>query len=227
MASADLTNLPLLRKVANKGLPVILSTGASHLWEIASAVEILEEAGAPEIILLHCILNYPTLLANANLSMISSLQATFPSMEVGYSDHTKADDSLSALEVAFSLGAIVLEKHFTDNPDEGGNDHYHAMTQAQLSSFLVKCGTRLELLGTASIKKPLISEESARANARRSIHAAIDIERGDSFSSDNLICKRPGGGIDPLHWDSIIGKTSGRKITSDEKVSMLDLGGDF
>lgn len=227
VASADLTNLPLLRKVASKGLPVILSTGASHLWEIASAVEILEQAGAPEVVLLHCILNYPTLFTNANLSMIESLQVAFPSMEVGYSDHTKADESLSALEVAFSLGATVLEKHFTDNPDEGGNDHYHAMTQVQLSLFLERCETRLKLLGTASTKKPLLSEEVARANARRSIHAAVEIKKGELFSPDNLICKRPGGGIDPLHWDLLIGKVSGRKIMSDEKVSMLDLVGDL
>ena len=113
VASADLTNTPFLKKIAAKQKPVVLSTGASTLPEIDEAVQCLEQYGCPSIILLHCILNYPTPIENAHINMIKGLGCAFPNYFIGYSDHTLPDESMTPLLAAWLLGAVVLEKHFT------------------------------------------------------------------------------------------------------------------
>lgn len=204
IASADLTNVPFLRKIANKRKPVVLSTGASTLGEIDSAVNVLEMAGCDEIVLLHCILNYPTPDASAHLKMIKGLGRAFPRHLIGYSDHTLPDDSMTPLLTAHLLGAIVLEKHFTHDKTLEGNDHYHAMDETDLTRFVYLAKKTHKLLGPSDHKAPISSEDLSRKNARRSIVLAHDLKAGHKLSAEDLTYKRPAHGISPIHWDQVL-----------------------
>lgn len=217
VASADITNVPLLRRVARAGKPVLLSTGASTLAEIEFAVDLLRLQGVIDIVLLHCVLNYPTAVDNAQLGMIRVLRRVFPGCVVGYSDHVVPDDTISALEVATLLGACVLEKHFTHDKTRPGNDHYHAMNRDDLRRF-VERATLFRRLASGE-RKDLDKESAARLHARRSIVAARDIKAGETFSEDNLIAKRPAHGISPIHWDAIIGRRARGDIADDTLLS--------
>lgn len=221
IASADITNIPLLRKVACTGKPVILSTGAASLPEIEYAVEQLKTHGCRDLALLHCVLNYPTPAHHAQLGMISILQRVFPECLIGYSDHVVPDKTISSLEAAMLLGAVILEKHFTHDKLLPGNDHYHAMDHADLASFMSKAETYRMLIGGQG--KDLGHEQAARLHARRSIVARIKISKGELLSNDNLIVKRPGHGISPIHWDQIIGCRAAADVEEDELLAWADI----
>ena len=153
VASADLTNTPLLRHVASKNKPVVLSVGASTLAEVDAAISTLEQAGCPDVVLLHCILNYPTPNDRAHLRMINGLKRTYPEKLIGYSDHTLPDESMTPLVSAWLL-AVVLEKHFTHDKTLPGNDHYHAMDVHDLKRFCEMANRVGELLGISDHKVP-------------------------------------------------------------------------
>jgi sialic acid synthase SpsE len=223
IASADLTNTPFLRKVAGKGKPVVLSTGASTLAEIDAAVETLTRSGGQEIALLHCILNYPTSSENAHLRMIVGLQRAFPDRLVGYSDHTVPDDAMTSLVTAHLLGAAVIEKHFTHDKTLPGNDHYHAMDVHDLARFVELIERIHTRLGPSEHKAPLASEAIARFNARRSIVLARDVGAGHRLRATDLICKRPGTGVSPLNWDEVIGRRVTRALRADDVLKWDDL----
>jgi N-acetylneuraminate synthase len=223
IASADLTNIPFLRKVARKGKPVILSTGASTLGEIDIAVRALTQAGCKDLALLHCILNYPTENANAHLSMIKGLKRAYPNNIVGYSDHTLPDDAMTSLVTAYLLGAIILEKHFTHDKTLPGNDHYHAMNQQDLTRFVGLVNTIDTLLGPADHKEPISTEAISRKNARRSIVLARDVIAGHQLSAEDLTYKRPGTGVSPLYWDEVVGMRTLIALPSDHVLQWQDL----
>lgn len=214
IASADITNIPLLRKVARTGKPIIISTGASSLPEIQMAVDELSRFGAQEIALLHCILNYPTPVERAQLGMIQTLQRVFPCCVIGYSDHVVPDETISAFECAMMLGSCILEKHFTHDKSLPGNDHYHAMDREDLRNFIVKLKKYQIMVGEGKGKN-LGIESSARKYARRSIVAACHIKRGDKLTEKNLIVKRPASGVSPVHWDHVLGSTVLEDIEAD------------
>lgn len=223
IASADLTNIPFLRKVAQKGKPVVLSTGASTLGEIDIAVETLAQAGCIDLALLHCILNYPTDNANAHLRMITGLQRAYPNHIVGYSDHTLPDESMTPLITAHLLGAMILEKHFTHDKTLPGNDHYHAMGVADLARFVEMAKRVHALLGESDHKEPIETEVISRKNARRSIVLLNDVPAGHVISAVDITYKRPGSGISPLHWDEVIGMQTSRALESDHVLQWCDL----
>lgn len=217
VASADITNVPLIRKCAATGKPLIISTGAATLPEIEFALTTAKEAGAKEISLLHCVLNYPTPEENAQLGMISTLKRIFPDNVIGYSDHVAPDETISALEVAMLLGASVLEKHFTHDKSLPGNDHYHAMDKDDLRAFINKAEKyRIMISGDS---KDLAKEQAARTHARRSIVACGDIPKGKVITENDLIAKRPAHGVSPVHWDDVVGKTSIQDINDDDLIS--------
>lgn len=219
IASADITNLPLIRKCAKTKKPLVMSTGASNFEEIEFAINEAQKAGATQIALLHCVLNYPTKEENASLGLIKELQSRFPEFVIGYSDHVVPDDSLSALLLAVQYGAQILEKHFTHDKTLPGNDHYHSMDVHDLAHFTNKLKI-YELMSKAEMSKnSLANEESARVNARRSIVADVDIKAGDVLSEDNLICKRPASGISPVYWDDVIGAVALKDIGEDEALT--------
>lgn len=207
IASADLTNIPLLREVAATGSPVIMSVGASTFDEIDRSVDVLKTSGAAEICLLHCVLKYPTPSEDANLRVISSLTARYgDTATIGYSDHVapEADGSVPALLLASALGARVLEKHFTDDRTAPGNDHYHAFDEKGLLHFTQALKKQRELAGSDA--PDIDSQRSAIANARRRIFLALDLHAGEVIAPEALIPLRADDGIEIAEWDSVVGR---------------------
>ena len=223
IASADITNPPLLKKVAETRKPVILSTGASNIGEIDAALAILRSAGASEICLMHCILNYPTRNENAHLGMLIDLRNRYPELLLGYSDHTLPNEQMMSLVSAHLLGAVVLEKHFTLDKTLPGNDHYHAMDEKDLARFQVNVKKVHELLGPTQLKAPIATEEISRLNARRSIVLTRNLKSGHKITQEDLVAKRPGTGISPMSWDDVIGKSVIRDLPEDHILTWDDL----
>jgi len=222
IASADITNIPLLRHIAGKSKPVIISTGASTLEEIELAMFELSKHGAKEIILLHCILNYPTQFSNANLNMINSLQASFPEIHVGISDHTLADKEMLSMTTAYTMGARVIEKHFTDDKTIKGGDHLHSMDKEDLLTLKKNISFVNSLFGS-NIKKPLESEGKSRKNARRSIVISNNVKKGAKLAEIDLTYKRPASGISTLYWDDVIGRVTNKDLDFDHILQWNDL----
>ncbi len=223
IASADITNIPFLRSIATKEKPIILSTGASTLSEIDKAISTIQDiSDVISIALLHCILNYPTPNKNANLEMISSLKTNYPNHIIGYSDHTIPDLNMTPLMVAYLKGAVIIEKHFTDNKNLPGNDHYHAMDVNDLKLFKQKLNYLEELIGFETTKKPIKEENISRDNARRSIVAKFNLNKGEELTKDNIIYKRPGTGISPIYWDEVLGKKTNKDIKEDMLLKWTD-----
>ncbi|HVF39484.1 MAG TPA: N-acetylneuraminate synthase family protein [Gemmatimonadaceae bacterium] len=223
IASADLTNTPLLRQVARHDKPVVLSTGASTTEEISDAVRTLRNAGCSELSLLHCVLNYPTADENANLGMITALSRQYPELVIGYSDHTVPDEGMTVLCSAWLMGARILEKHFTHDKSLPGNDHYHAMDAQDLARFR-RYSERLRLLvGDSSSKHAIETEEISRLNARRSIVIDAPVASGDTITESMLTYKRPGTGVSPVHWDEVIGRRAARDLDRDHVLQWADL----
>ena len=212
ISSSDMNNKPFIDYLCGFGKPIILSTGASYMWEVEQSVSWIDAHGNP-VALLHCILNYPTDDANANLSMIQGLSRKFSDRIVGYSDHTLPKD-MKTLEVATLLGARIIEKHFTHDKTLPGNDHYHAMDKNDLKNFHQRMAALFELLGS-NCRKPLPSEEISRSNARRSLVAARQIPKGKVIDAGDLTWKRPGQGIDPREYDRVIGLKAVKQIDED------------
>jgi N-acetylneuraminate synthase len=223
IASADITNPPLLKKVAATGKPIILSTGASNIGEIDSALAILRAAGAKQICLMHCILNYPTRDQNAHLGMLTGLHNRYPDLLLGYSDHTLPSEEMTSLIAAHLLGAVVLEKHFTLDKTLPGKDHYHAMDESDLARFQVKVKKVHELLGPTRDKAPIATEEISRLNARRSIVLTRDLKSGHQIVDSDLVAKRPGTGVSPISWDEVIGQKLIRDLPEDHILTWDDL----
>lgn len=223
IASADITNIPFLRKVAGKKKPVLLSTGASTLGEIDIAVDTLTRAGCGQIALLHCILNYPTTNANAHLGMIEGLKRAYPEHIIGYSDHTLPDEAMTSVVTAHLLGAVILEKHFSHDKTLPGNDHYHAMDVVDLKRFVELAQRVHSLMGDTQHKKPLDTEGSARENARRSIVISKDLTVGHLLSEKDLTYKRPAKGISPLFWDEVLGRKILKDLEADHVLNWSDL----
>lgn len=216
IASADITNHPLLRHIARKGKPILLSTGASTIGEIDEAVHVIEgEVQDPEICLLHCILQYPTDPENANLGMIGHLNRVFPEYTTGYSDHVPPDDGMVTLLNSVVNGAEIIEKHFTLDKSLEGNDHYHAMNASDIRMFRKNINNLITTTGR-SRKEPISVETDSRKYARRSIVATTDIDQGEEITREKLAVKRPGTGISPTQLDVVVGREAQKRISTDD-----------
>jgi N-acetylneuraminate synthase len=190
IASADITNFGLIKHIASKNKPIILSTGAASFIEIRAAVEVIKQESEQEICLMHCVLNYPTEYENANLNRISNLAREFSQITIGYSDHTRPEISKLAIQTAYTLGARVFEKHFTLNKLLQGNDHYH--------SFNVQdCRTQIDGLRTLESMSKYLEEgfieiqSAARQFARRGLYASRPLMKGHIVTESDLIALRP------------------------------------
>jgi sialic acid synthase SpsE len=224
VASADLTNIPLIRKGAQTGKPLLISVGASSHQEIQRAIREALDHGSERVSIMHCVLNYPTPKPNAQLGQIAVLQREFGDhVAIGYSDHVApdADGSLPALEAASLYGARVIEKHFTDDRTQQGNDHYHSMDQASLARFVEQLASYRELHGTGSLN--LESQSAAIQNARRRIIANRDILVGDVLQEADLIALRSNVGIEISHWDDVVGARAKHPVAKDAPISFGDL----
>ena len=221
ISSSDITNFPLLNKISKTRKPVIISTGASNLNEIKSAIKILKK-GTNKIIIMHCILNYPTSDKNANLNMILSLKNKFPNYLIGYSDHTLPNADMLNLTTAYLLGAKVMEKHFTFNKKIQGNDHYHSMDMKDLISFSNKLKKIRIILGKKREKNFIKSEIKSRKFARRSIVIARDIKKNAIIKEKDLITLRPNIGIPANSWNKVLGKRAKKDLKANKTISWRD-----
>ena len=215
VGSGDLTNVVLLRQLAKYGKPLILSTGMADLFEIGQAIDVVEKAGLPRsmITLLHANTDYPTPYTDVNLLAMQTLASEF-GVTVGYSDHT---DGIEVPVAAVALGARVIEKHFTLGRTMEGPDHKASLEPAELHA-MVKSIRNIELALGSSKKEPSPGEKRNMAAARKSIVAAVPINKGELFTEHNLTVKRPGTGICPLRWDEIIGTFATRNYRTDELI---------
>ena len=219
VGSADITSLPLLRHIASKGKPVILSTGASTAGEIESALEVIRAEGNEDIVLLHCILSYPTEYKDANLRMMVWLQRLFADLSVGLSDHTLADPAMTVPLAAAAMGAPVIEKHFTLDKSLPGNDHYLSMDADDLVRFVTSLNILQQAQGIEGPRQVLAVEETPRAMARRSLVSRVEIPKDSVIARDMLTYKRPGTGISPADLELIVGRRARVDIPEDKTLT--------
>jgi len=214
--SGEITNLPYLRKIAAFSKPTILSTGMSNLGEIEAALEILINGGLKRhnITILHCTTQYPTSYEDVNLNAMVSLSKTF-NLPVGYSDHTLGIEIPIA---AVSLGANIIEKHLTLDKNLSGPDHKASLEPKEFSLMVNSIRNIEKSLGDG-VKRATSSESLNIPIARRSIVASKFIKKGDYLTEENITVKRPGTGISPMHWDSIINKRSKRAYDIDDLIT--------
>jgi N-acetylneuraminate synthase len=200
--SGEITNLPYLEHIARKGLPVILSTGMSTIGEVATAIEAIEKAGDPGVVLLHCVSNYPTDPKTVNLRAMATMSSAF-TRPVGFSDHTMG------LEIAFAavaLGACLVEKHLTLDRTMPGPDHQASLEPGEMAA-LVRGIRHIEVALGDGRKQPSASEANTAAVARKSLVAACDIAAGATLTAQMLAIMRPGTGLPPALRPAIVGRT--------------------
>lgn len=213
--SGEITNLPYLRKIASKGGRVILSTGMSTINEVEAAVAILVEQGISrrEIYLLHCTTQYPTPYADVNLRAMNALRE-LGCQGVGYSDHTQG---IAVPVAAVALGAEIIEKHFTLDKSLPGPDHKASLDVAELTAMVQAVRATEQALGDG-VKRVAEAEKANISVARKSIVAARDIAAGELFTDENLTTKRPGTGLSPMLWDTVINTPSPKDYKKDEAI---------
>ncbi len=214
ISSSDLSNLPFIEYQAKKNKPILLSVGASNLDEIEMAIDTIRSVNDKEIVLMHCVLEYPTPLSDTNLLKILSLKRQFPELVIGYSDHTKPTENCDVIKTAYNLGALCIEKHFTLDKTLKGNDHYHAMDPEDAKRILASI-EEMDLIRGCGEIKCLDTELIARQNARRSIVSATDIPKGSVITEEMLTYKRPGTGISPVKMHELLGRVTLVDIAED------------
>lgn len=214
ISSSDLSNLPFIRHIAGKGKPVYMSVGASYLSEVDEAVRILKEAKCQDIVLLHCVLSYPTDPKNANLRVIETLKNIYPDVRIGFSDHVAPDNNMITLSTAYILGAEVIEKHFTLDKSLQGNDHYHSGDPEDFKKAIANFRWIDKILGSSE-KTVLDCEIVPRREARRSLVLTKEIKAGEVFKKEDLMPKRPGTGIPPKYADIIVGRVAKMDLKED------------
>ncbi|WP_290146451.1 N-acetylneuraminate synthase [Paramuribaculum intestinale] len=215
--SGEITNLPYLRKIASMGQPVVMSTGMSRLGEVDDAVGVLLDGGLTldMITLLHCNTEYPTPYTDVNLRAMLALRDAI-GCRVGYSDHTLG---IEVPVAAVAMGAEVIEKHFTLDNTLPGPDHVASLEPAELKAMVSAIRHTEAALGSGR-KDVSPSERKNIAIARKSIIAARPISKGERFSHDNLTVKRPGNGISPMLWDTVVGLEAPRDFEPDELIEL-------
>lgn len=218
IGSTEITNLEYLKYIAEKKLPIILSTGMSTLGEVEEALNSIYEVGNKEVTLLHATTDYPTVEQEVNLKAMDTMRKAF-NIEVGYSDHTLGNEAAIA---AVALGAKVIEKHFTLDKNMEGPDHKASMDPKELIAYVDSIRKTEKLLGDG-IKKPTEREKIIMKDVRRSIVASEDLKKGTVLTRENLEFKRPGNGLKPGNINLILGKKVNRDIKSDELINIEDL----
>ena len=208
IASFENTDLPLIRRVAATGKPIIMSTGMATAGEIDEAVRAAREAGCRDLVLLKCTSTYPATAANTNISTIPHLRSLF-GCEVGLSDHTMG---CGVSVAATALGATVIEKHFTLRRADGGVDSSFSMEPHELRQLREETERAWQAVGQISYG-PTAAEMKSLA-FRRSLYIAQDMKADDVITSENLRCVRPGFGLPPKHLDSLLGQRIGCDVVA-------------
>ncbi|WP_400191291.1 pseudaminic acid synthase [Hymenobacter sp. B81] len=218
IASFENTDWPLLRRVAATGKPVIMSTGASRLAEVAEAVDVLRAAGCRQLVLLKCTSTYPATPQNTNLRTIPHLQQLYPDCLVGLSDHTMG---VGASVAAVALGACVVEKHVTLRRADGGVDSAFSLEPEEVAQLVTETERAWQALG--SIQYGVQRAEENSRLYKRSLYVARDIAAGEPFSRENLRVVRPGDGLPPRYFDQVLGKPARAALRAGTPLSWENL----
>jgi N,N'-diacetyllegionaminate synthase len=217
IASCDLTNYPLLTYIANKHLPILLSTGAANIAEIREAIGSIRSVTEAPILIMHCTLCYPTEIKDANLLAVNNIRDNFPDTLIGLSDHTLG---ILVPTTSVALGVRAIEKHFTfDKTLPKSADHWLSLDESELTE-LVQNVRNVEKAMGSGVKELLEVEKLAWANARRSIVAGVDIAKGKRVAQEDFLIKRPGTGMNSRDIGIIIGKRAVEDIKADTLVKM-------
>lgn len=226
IGSGDLNAFPIIKKICNTQKPILISTGLSDFNEVKKSIEyiykcddIYKKKGMLGV--LQCTSMYPIPNEDANLNVITTLKNNFPDTIVGYSDHT---EGLDAIEIAVSLGAKIIEVHFTD--DRKGKifrDHKVSLTSLEIKNFIKRSSEITKLLGSHD-KKPTNSEVISDhiTTFRRGLYPRFDFEKNHIFSENDFICLRPCMGISASEYQSLIGKKNRRKLKQLEVLDKSD-----
>lgn len=216
IASTDTTNLPFLKYVAEKGKPVILSTGMSTLGEVEQAVEVIRSTGqADNLVLLHCTSEYPAKIEEANLKAIITLQQAF-NCPVGFSDHTQG---IGASPWAVAIGACVVEKHFTLDHNMIGPDHRASLEPDELTALVREIRLVESALGDG-VKRLMPSEISNKTRMQKSLMAKRQLDKGERITAQDITLKRPGDGLPATFFTAIVGRKTSRIIAKDEQIGL-------
>lgn len=215
IASSEVENFQLLREMAKTHKPIILSTGMCTIEEISNAVDVLKKYGAGEIKILHCNTQYPSPMEDVNLKAMYELKSMFQ-CDIGYSDHTQGIEVPIA---AVAMGATIIEKHFTLDRNMEGPDHVASLNPLELKEMVQAIRNVEKAIGTGK-KVPSNSEKGNRIAARKSIFARCEIKKGQKFTEENIIAKRPGGGVNPMRWEEVIGTCAVRNFKRDEMIEL-------
>ncbi len=218
VGSGELTNHRFLRNLAEKGRPILLSTGMSGLEEVSAAVEVIRSTGNSSICLFHCVSNYPTDPADCNLKAMATLRERFR-CPVGWSDHTLG---VHVTMAAVALGSEMIEKHFTLDRTLPGPDHKASVEPDELAAMVRQIRDVEASLGDG-VKRRRESEKNTAEVARRSVHAAKSIAAGSQIRVDDLVAMRPGTGIPVERIDEVVGRRSIRDIAPGQMLSEDDL----
>ncbi len=213
--SGEVTNYPYLVKIAETGMPVILSTGMSTIDEVREALNVLEINGAGRVTLLHCTSDYPTAYEDVNLNAMISMKKEF-GLNVGYSDHTKGCEVSVA---AVAMGACIIEKHFTLDNNMSGPDHKASLEPNELKRMITAIRNVETAMGNG-VKIPTPTEIKNRVAARKSVVAKHAIKKGEVFTEENITTKRPGNGISPMKWKDLMRTTAMRDFEEDELIEI-------
>jgi N-acetylneuraminate synthase/N,N'-diacetyllegionaminate synthase len=212
--SGEITNLPYLRHLANKGRCLIVSTGMSNMDEVSTAVAAIRETADVPMVLLHCVSLYPAPAAGSNLRAMDSMRTAF-GLPVGYSDHT---EGFAVALAAVALGADVIEKHLTLDRTLPGPDHAASLEPAEFRT-LVSGIREVEAARGDGVKRPLPEEAGTAAVARKSVVAAVDIPAGMVISREMLSVKRPGTGLPPSRLDTVVGRKARSAIAAGSVIT--------
>jgi len=218
VSSSDLTNIPLLHKIAKKKKMIILSTGMSDIKEIREAISAIKSEKNNNITLLHCTTSYPCPENKVNLNAMLSLKKEFK-LPIGYSDHTTG---IIVPIMAATLGAEIIEKHFTLDKKLPGPDHKASLEPKELEEMISMVRMVKDILGNR-VKKPTAEEQKIKKIARKSIVARVNIPKGFLIREEMLAIKRPGNGISPVYFNKIIGKKAKNDLKEDTLIKFTDL----
>lgn len=200
IASFENVHLPLIKKVAQTGKPIIMSTGMASVTELAEAVATARDNGCKELVLLKCTSNYPASPENSHVATIPHMRTLF-SCEVGLSDHTLG---IGAAIAAVALGATVIEKHFTTSRAEGGVDSAFSLEPAEMKALVVESERAWQAIGSVSYGPTALEKPAMKS--RRSIYIAKDVRAGEVLTPENVRVVRPGMGLAPKYYEFILGK---------------------
>lgn len=219
IASMELNNPKFLRYIGEKKVPIILSTGMATMEEVEEAVDVLHVVGADQLVILHCVSIYPTVLTDVNLNNIIGFREKFSMHPIGFSDHTEGD---AAAVAAVALGAGVIEKHLTLDKSRVGMDNGMATEPPEFAALVSKCRNMQKAMGK---KERVLSQQETdqRKNMRRSLVAVRDIAAGEVIQEADLYSKRPGTGIAPNEISKVIGKKTKRDISADTIILPEDI----